>query len=97
MPDARASLPEIDVATFFLSLGSSVLIALGELDEQGEPVSAPGGPAAPRDLALAKQTIDLIELLHGKMKGNLASTEDQLVKSLLYDLRVKYVDAQRRA
>lgn len=95
MPDARAALPEIDVATFYLSMGSSVLMALGELDDHGEPVA--GGPSAPKDLALAKQTIDLIELLHGKMRGNLASTEDQLVKSLLYDLRVKYVDAQRRA
>ena len=94
MADAAAGLPEIDIPTFFLSLGSSVLIALGELDEDGEPPAA--GPARPRDLALAKQTIDLIELLHSKMKGNLAATEDKLVGSLLYDLRVKFVDAGKR-
>lgn len=94
MAEASAILPEIDIPTFFLSLGSSVLIALGELDEQGEPIK--GGPTPPPDLALAKQTIDLISLLHGKMKGNLAATEDKLVVSVLADLRLKYVEAQKR-
>ena len=81
-------LPEIDFATFILSMGSSVLVHLGEMD----------GPdaEAERDLPLAKQTIDLLALLQEKTKGNLDEAEDNLLRSLLYDLRIKYVDATRR-
>lgn len=81
------ALPEIDFSTFVLSLGSSALMHLGEIED-------PGGNNV-RDLALAKQTIDIIAMLQEKTKGNLDAAEEHLLKSLLYDLRVKYVDAQK--
>jgi hypothetical protein len=86
-PSPRLSLPEIDFSTFVLSLGSSALIHLGEIPD-------PGGTAA-KDLPLAKQTIDIIAMLQEKTKGNLDAAEEHLLRSLLYDLRVKYVDAQK--
>lgn len=79
------SLPDIDFATFVLSLGSSALVHLGDVPE-GE------GKAEP-DLPLAKQTIDLLALLQAKTKGNLDEAEANLLDTLLYDLRIKYVDA----
>ncbi len=83
--EARRALPDIDFATFILSLGSSALVHLGEMP-------APDG-SSERDLPLAKQTIDLLALLQQKTQGNLDEAEDNLLRSLLYDLRIKYVDA----
>jgi Domain of unknown function (DUF1844) len=86
--EPRQSLPDIDFATFILSMGSSVLVHLGEMQD-------PDGPGE-IDFPLAKQTIDLLALLAEKTKGNLDEAEDNLLRSLLYDLRIKYVDASRR-
>jgi hypothetical protein len=87
MADAPQALPEIDFATFVLSLGSSALVHLGETpDDDGEKR---------RNLPLAKQTIDLLALIQDKTRGNLDEGESQLLSALLYDLRIKYVDAQK--
>ena len=64
------------------------MIHLGEIPDPSGEKSA--------DLALAKQTIDIIAMLQEKTKGNLDAAEDNLLQSLLYDLRVKYVDAQKK-
>ena len=88
MADAPQALPEIDFATFVLSLGSSALVHLGEAtDDDGEKR---------KNLPLAKQTIDLLALIQDKTKGNLDEGESQLLSALLYDLRIKYVDAQKK-
>ena len=88
MADAPQALPEIDFATFVLSLGSSALVHLGETpDDDGEKRP---------NLPLAKQTIDLLALIEDKTKGNLDEGEGQLLSALLYDLRIKYVDAQKK-
>ncbi len=83
------ALPEIDFATFILSMGSSALVHLGEVpDESGK---------TGRNLPLAKQTIDLLALLQDKTKGNLDEAESNLLSALLYDLRIKYVDALKKS
>jgi hypothetical protein len=46
-------------------------------------------------LPAAKQIIDILGVLEEKTRGNLNDSEDKLLKSLLYDLRVQYVDAQQ--
>jgi hypothetical protein len=75
----------VDFHTFILSLGSSALLHLGELDQPG------GDPSTP-DLPLAKHTIDIIAMLEQKTKGNLTSAEAHLIESLLFDLRLRYVE-----
>ena len=90
MTEPQQALPEIDFATFVLSLGSSVLMHLGDLPDPST------GKTVKRDLPLAKQTIDIISMLQEKTKGNLEPGEAQLIESLLYDLRVRYVDAQKK-
>lgn len=86
--DAHQSLPDIDFATFVLSLGSSALEHLGEApDEAGE---------TRKNLPQAKQTIDLLAMIQIKTQGNLDDGEAKLLSALLYDLRIKYVDAQKR-
>jgi hypothetical protein len=78
----------VDFHTFVLSLGSSALMHLGELER-------PGGPAAQKDLTLAKSTIDILSMLQQKTRGNLTPAEDKLIESLLYELRIRYVEASK--
>jgi hypothetical protein len=78
-------LPPADFSTFILSLGSSALIHLGD-------VEPPGGEGQRRDLPMAKHTIDLLSLLREKTRSNLTPEEDKLLESLLYDLRLRYVE-----
>jgi hypothetical protein len=85
----HASLPEIDFGTFVMSLATSVLVHLGE-------VQHPDSSAAESNLPLAKQTIDILGMLREKTRGNLTHEESQLVDNLLYDLRMKYVAAKKR-
>ncbi len=81
----------MDFSTFVLSLGSSAMVNLGL-------VQAPGGEAGQPepDLPAAKQIIEILDVLKGKTKGNLDTAEEKLLSNLLYDLRVRYVDAQKR-
>jgi hypothetical protein len=83
-PESTA-LPAVDFHTFVLSLGSSALLHLGELEH-------PDVGAAQKDLPLAKHTIDILAMLQDKTKGNLTPAEDKLIESLLYDLRLRYVE-----
>jgi hypothetical protein len=92
MTEPHHTLPDIDFATFVLSLASSVLVYLGE-SEEGSGESDESGRV---DLSLAKQTIDIMAMLQQKTKGNLTEAEDKLLAGVLYDLRIKYVDAHKR-
>lgn len=82
------SLPAVDFHTFVLSLGSSALLHLGELEH-------PDVGAPQKDLPLAKHTIDILVMLEEKTRGNLTPAEEKLIGSLLYDLRLRYVEAQK--
>jgi hypothetical protein len=83
-----AGLPPVDFHTFILSLGSSALLHLGELEH-------PDGGTAEKDLPMAKHTIDILTMLEQKTRGNLTPAEDRLMESLLYDLRLRYVNASK--
>jgi hypothetical protein len=39
--------------------------------------------------------IDLLGILREKTKGNLEAAEEQLLASMLYDLRMRYVEVSR--
>ena len=83
-----ASLPEINFSSFLLSLSSSVLLHLGEIAD-------PQSGEKKKDLVLAKQSIDIINLLQEKTKGNLTQEEEKLLEHLLYDLRMRFVKANK--
>ncbi|MEN6441284.1 MAG: DUF1844 domain-containing protein [Syntrophobacter sp.] len=76
--------PEVSMATFIFSLSSSALVHLGEIPE-------PETSRTSADLPMAKQIIDTLGMLQEKTKGNLDQDEDRLLKSVLYDLRMRYV------
>ena len=77
-------LPKIDFSTFVISLNSSALMQLGVLAD-------PTTGEKSKNLSLAKQTIDVLGLLEEKTKGNLNADEANMLKSILYDLRILYV------
>jgi Domain of unknown function (DUF1844) len=87
--EPRISLHAVDFSTHVLSLASSALISLGQMP-------APGEDTVDVDLETAKHLIDVISMLETKTKGNLDESEQKLLQSLLYDLRVAYVDASKK-
>ena len=86
---ANQDLPEIDFATFVLSMASSALVHLGQMPD-------PETQKNTANLPMAKQTIDILAMLQGKTRGNLSRDEEQLLENLLYDLRLKFVEAAKR-
>ena len=81
------ALGPVDFSTHVLSLASSALIALGKMP-------APDGVDHPLDLETARHLIDVLAMLEVKTKGNLDEAESKLLASLVYDLRVAFVDAK---
>jgi hypothetical protein len=82
-------LPDINFSTFVISLSTQALLHLGEI---ADPLTG----KAEADLPVAKQMIDIISLLQEKTRGNLDAGEQQLVEDVLYDLRMRYVDAVKK-
>lgn len=83
------SLPDIDFSTFVLSLGTTALYQLGLVPEPGS------GEPAPPDMLSAKQTVDTLEMLRAKTRGNLDEDERKLIDSLLYELRMRFVELRK--
>jgi len=81
--------PEINFSTFIFSLNTSALLHLGEIPD-------PATGKQQEDLSMAKQTIDLLAMLKEKTKGNLAPDEDNLLKHILYELRLRYVQKAKK-
>ena len=77
-------MPEINFATFIFSLNTSALMHLGVL---GDPASGKNV----KNLAMGKQTIDILSMMEEKTKGNLTTEEENMLKNILYDLRIIYV------
>jgi len=80
---ARRSLPKPTFAGFVGELGMQALLTLGLLELEGQP-------KPPRDLPAARYTIDLLDLLQEKTRGNLAPEEKRHVDELIHSLHIQY-------
>ncbi len=89
MVKEEAALPSMDFATLVVSLSHSVLMHLGEAPD-------PEGGAIERNLPLARQTIDLLGVLEEKTKGNLTGDEELLLTQVLFDLRMRFVEIEKK-
>jgi Domain of unknown function (DUF1844) len=74
---------------FILSLATTAAVHFGDIADPST-----GEPMEP-NLAAAGQMIELIALLQDKTKGNLSPPESRLVDDLLYELRMRFVQAQQ--
>ena len=82
-------LPEINFSTFVISLSTQALMHLGEI---ANPISGKIDP----DVPAAKQMIDMVSMIKEKTSGNLNANEDRLMQDILFDLRMKYVEAVKK-
>ena len=78
---------KIDFSSFILSLYSSGLVQLGKVEE-------PSTGKKSTNLDLAKHTIEMIAMLEEKTKGNLTEEENNLLKALLSEIRLAFVEAK---
>ncbi len=84
--DGKCVLPEVTFTTFVMSLNTAALFHFGELADPETGKTA-------QDLMLAKHTIDTLKLLQEKTVGNLSKDEENLLETVLYDLKLRYVKA----
>ena len=82
-------LPGLNFSTFVISLSTQALMHLGEIPD---PITA----KVASDFPVAKQMIDIIGMLGDKTRGNLDPGEQQLMEDVLYDLRMRYVEAVKK-
>ena len=79
--------PQLSFTQFVLSLAGTAAIHFGDLPD---PIS--GEPAEP-NLAGAAQMIEILSLLDQKTRGNLTAEERQVLEQVLYELRMRFVQA----
>ena len=80
----RPKLPPIDFSAFVAELGMTAVTYLGGYQN-------PETKEVLVDLEMAKRTIDTIDLLKEKTKGNLTAPESNLLDNTLYNLRMTYI------
>jgi hypothetical protein len=83
-PDDSSDYPPINFTNFILSLSTSALFHFGDYPD-------PASGKTQKNLSAAKQTIDLLDMLNEKTKGNLNEQENNLIQGVLYELKMRYV------
>ena len=81
--------PQLSFTGFVLSLASTAAIHFGDLPD---PVT---GQAGAPNLDGAAQMIEILALLEQKTRGNLTAEERQVLEQVLYELRMRFVEAQQ--
>ena len=80
-------MPELSFTAFVLSLASTAAIHLGDLADPST------GQKLEPNLEGAAQMIEILMLLETKTKGNLTAEERQVLEQILYELRLRFVEA----
>ena len=81
----------VSFSGFVISLTTTAAVHFGDY-----PDPATGEARAP-NLEGAQQMIDILAMLEQKTRGNLTAQERSLLEQVLYDLRMRFVAAQREA
>jgi hypothetical protein len=80
---------QVDFPTFIMSLSSSAYYHLGDMPD-------PATGKKELNLPAVQQTIDMLNMLKAKTKGNLKEDESKLLEQLIYELQVKYVAKSKK-
>jgi hypothetical protein len=86
--DEWSSQSELSFSSFVISLATQTLMQLGE-------IQPPPGMSVPLDRDSARNTIDILAMLHEKTAGNLSAEEARLMEEILHNLRLSYVRASK--
>jgi len=84
------NVPDVDFSTFLLSLATSVQIHMGI-------IANPASGKIENNLAMARQTIDVLDILKKKTEGNLDDAERRLLEHLLFDLKMQFVEKNKKS
>ena len=79
---------EVDFSAFLLSLATTGMVHLGEIPE-------PATGQKTENLTAARQMINILAILKDKTSGNLTAEENHLLESLLYELRMKFLEKSK--
>lgn len=82
--------PALSFAAFVLSLAHTAAVHFGDIPD---PVSGQAGRA---NLPAAQQMIDILSLMELKTRGNLTAEERQLLEQVLFELRLRFVEATKQ-
>jgi Domain of unknown function (DUF1844). len=83
-PKQESDYPHVTFTNFVLSLSTSALFHFGDFPD-------PEGGKTEKNLPAAKQTIDILDMINEKTKGNLNENENSLIQGVLYELKMRYV------
>jgi hypothetical protein len=78
---------DLSFTAFVVSLASTAAIHFGDLPD---PIT---GERSPVNLEGAAQMIEILSMLDQKTRGNLSAEERQVLEQVLYELRMRFVDA----
>ncbi len=84
--EGKCVMPEVTFPAFVMSMNTSALYHLGEIPD---PVTG----KREVDLELARHAIDTLVMIQGKTKGNLEKDEEEMLKNIVYDVKLKFVNA----
>ena len=79
----------VSFTAFMLSLATTAAVHFGDIADPST-----GQPLEP-NLVGAGQMIEIIAMLQEKTAGNLSAPEAKLIEDLLYELRMRFVQAQQ--
>jgi len=85
----KREIPPIDFPSYILSYYTQGLVLLGE-------VPNPYTNKKEEDVEAARHTVDILSMLEEKTKGNLSNEERQLLETVLYELRMKFMAKTNR-
>jgi hypothetical protein len=80
-------MPALSFTAFVVSLATTAAIHLGDV---ADPAT---GERLEPNLEGATQMIEILSLLEEKTRGNLTAEERQILEQVLYELRVRYLEA----
>ena len=79
----------IDFPTFTLSVASAAMMGLGLAPR-------PESGKTEVDVEMARQNIDLLEMIQAKTKNNLTPDEEKLLERVLFEVRTKFVEVSKK-
>lgn len=90
VPDKNGQcvMPEVTFSAFVMSLNTSVLYHLGEIKD-------PQTGKTEVNFDLARHAIDTLVMLEQKTQGNLSHDEQEMLKNIVYDVKLRFVKARK--
>lgn len=84
--EGKCVMPEVTFSAFVMSLNTSALYHLGEIQD-------PATGKSEVNYDLARHAIDTLVMLQDKTKGNLTGDEEEMLKNIVYDVKMRFVKA----